>query len=476
MALRPCGSGGAALIILHDCTSKSLASGYRQAEQNQPTKMWQCLYPNTPVEKVSLVMSLPVHLLGWTRDPCVNSMENCPRLRLLWFCVRASTFWRPTGCATIRSRHGLIAGAMSSRSGASVSSSSASTASRTSRGGAGPRPFPPQVRAEVIAMACALPAERGLPLSRWSAAELAREAVTRGICEQISDITVWRWLSADAIRPWQHRSWIFPRDPRFAERAAPILDLYHGLWQGERLHPGDYVVCADEKPSIQARKRIAPTRPARPRAGQKVEHEYERRGRSATSPPGTPGAPRSSTAAPPKTASSRSTRSSTSSCPSTLHDRTARLPGRRQRLRPPRQTLDRPPPRRLAEPDRRAHPDPRQLAQPGRDLLLRRATQSRHPTTSPTSTRSKPNSLPSPAATNRSPNPSAGRSPATISTPSSRKSPTTPQHSPPDPTDTSANFRFRIHLARRLPAMSSVWLAVPSKTRSPCVSSSTEKA
>jgi len=30
---------------------------------------------------------------------------------------------------------------------------------------------------------------------------------------------------------------IFPRDPRFAERAAPILDLYHGLFEGERLHP-----------------------------------------------------------------------------------------------------------------------------------------------------------------------------------------------------------------------------------------------
>jgi DDE superfamily endonuclease len=133
------------------------------------------------------------------------------------------------------------------------------------------------VRAEVIAMACELPAQSGVPLSRWSSSELAREAVTRGIVERISDVTVWRWLSQDAIKPWQHRSWIFPRDPLFAERAGPILDLYAGYWQGERLHPGDYVVCADEKPSIQARKRIA-TRPARCGEGQKVEHEYERMG------------------------------------------------------------------------------------------------------------------------------------------------------------------------------------------------------
>ena len=100
-------------------------------------------------------------------------------------------------------------------------------------------------------MACALPAEQGVPLSRWSSSELAREAVIRGIVAQISGVTVWRWLSQDAIKPWQHRSWIFPRDPLFAEKAGPILDLYAGRWQGERLHPGDYVICADEKPSGQ---------------------------------------------------------------------------------------------------------------------------------------------------------------------------------------------------------------------------------
>ncbi len=104
----------------------------------------------------------------------------------------------------------------------------------------------PHVRAEVIAMACELPVEGGVPLSRWSSSELAREAITRGIVEQISGVTVWRWLSQDAIKPWRHRSWIFPRDPLFAQRAGPILDLYAGTWQGERLHPGDYVVCADE--------------------------------------------------------------------------------------------------------------------------------------------------------------------------------------------------------------------------------------
>ena len=153
----------------------------------------------------------------------------------------------------------------------------------TGPGAADRRPFPPHVRAEVIRLACELPADSQVPLARWSSSELAREAVARGICEQISGVTVWRWLSEDAIKPWQHRSWIFPRDPDFAAKAGRILDLYAGRWEGELLHPGDYVVCCDEKPSIQARRRKHATLPAAAAAagvkrGQRVEHEYERGG------------------------------------------------------------------------------------------------------------------------------------------------------------------------------------------------------
>lgn len=150
--------------------------------------------------------------------------------------------------------------------------------SRSARGPAVRGPFPPLQVAEVKALACELPAEKGVPLSRWSAAELATEAVERGIVASISGVTVWRWLSDDAIRPWNYRSWIFPRDPEFRPKAGRILDLYEGRFGGELLHPGDYVVCADEKPSIQARARKHATLPAKAGEGQRVEHEYERRG------------------------------------------------------------------------------------------------------------------------------------------------------------------------------------------------------
>lgn len=128
------------------------------------------------------------------------------------------------------------------------------------------------------ALACELPAASGLPLSRLSTAEIARAAVARGIVCEISGATVWRWLREDAIKPWQYRSWIFPRDPAFREKAGRVLDLYEGRFEGKLLHPGDFVLCADEKPSIQARRRKHETLPARRSRGQKVEHEYERQG------------------------------------------------------------------------------------------------------------------------------------------------------------------------------------------------------
>src|SRR6266581_2650453 len=77
-----------------------------------------------------------------------------------------------------------------------------------------PRSFPAQVVAEVKAMACEPPSAREVPLSRWSSAELAAQAVAEGLVASVAASTVRRWLAEDAIRPWRYRSWIFPRDPQ----------------------------------------------------------------------------------------------------------------------------------------------------------------------------------------------------------------------------------------------------------------------
>jgi len=148
----------------------------------------------------------------------------------------------------------------------------------TGRDEGDPRIFPPEIVVEIKALACELPGEWDLPFSRLSREDIAREAVRRGIVASISGATVWRWLSADAIKPWSYRSWIFPRDPRFAERASLVLDLYQGVWEDEPLQPDDYVICADEKTSIQARRRIAPGTATGPDRHRRVEFEYERCG------------------------------------------------------------------------------------------------------------------------------------------------------------------------------------------------------
>jgi transposase len=148
---------------------------------------------------------------------------------------------------------------------------------RDARRSGRPTVFTAADRAEAVALACALPAETGVPLSRWSCPELARELAGR--CQvAASASTVRRWLAGDALKPWQHRSWISVRDPDFAARAARVLDLYAGIWDGKALGAGDFVVCADEKTSIQARCRCHPTLPPGKARAMRVEHDYKRGG------------------------------------------------------------------------------------------------------------------------------------------------------------------------------------------------------
>jgi hypothetical protein len=132
--------------------------------------------------------------------------------------------------------------------------------------------------AQVKALACTPPKDSGLPLSTWSCPDLAVQAVSGGTCESISPSTVRRWLSEDALKPWQFQSWIFVTDPNFEPKAQRVLDLYQRSWDGQPLGRKDYVVSADEKTSIQARCRCHPTLPPGKSRMMRVNHDYHRRG------------------------------------------------------------------------------------------------------------------------------------------------------------------------------------------------------
>ncbi|EQD31597.1 transposase, partial [mine drainage metagenome] len=113
-----------------------------------------------------------------------------------------------------------------------------------------PRRYSELDRATVIAFACELPIRRGLPLSRFSYADIAREIRSEHPGAP-SRSTIARWLRANSLRPWRYRYWKFPRDPHFRERAEEVIDLYHRRWEGHPLGPNDYVLSADEKTCIQ---------------------------------------------------------------------------------------------------------------------------------------------------------------------------------------------------------------------------------
>jgi hypothetical protein len=155
---------------------------------------------------------------------------------------------------------------------------SGSPAWRNGHARGGPGGFPPEVIVQVKALACELPTRHGAPLAHWSIGDLAAATRMSGLVATISTSTLWRWLHADAIRPWQHRCWIFPRDPDFAAKAGRILDLYARGWQGQALRDDEFVLSADEKTSIQARVRRHATSPPQPGQPMKVEHEYARGG------------------------------------------------------------------------------------------------------------------------------------------------------------------------------------------------------
>jgi hypothetical protein len=169
----------------------------------------------------------------------------------------------------------------SSACGANVFSTNDCAGWKNSRARVAPELFPPELVVQIKALACQLPKDAGLPLSRWSTAELSQHVCQSGLVARISESTIWRWLHEDAIRPWFQRCWIFPRDPNFATKAGRLLDLYARVWDGQPLREDEFVISADEKTSIQARARIHPTQPTQPGQPMKIEHEYERRGATA---------------------------------------------------------------------------------------------------------------------------------------------------------------------------------------------------
>jgi transposase len=140
-----------------------------------------------------------------------------------------------------------------------------------------PRRFSSEIRAQVTALACSLPRSHGIPLTHWSRAELARHVAATPGELAISPRTIGRWLTAEQIRPWRFHSWQHIQEPEtFLQRARPVLRLYEQAQS--LLQEGTWVVCVDEKTSIQAREAEQAPCPPIPKHVLHQSPRYHRRG------------------------------------------------------------------------------------------------------------------------------------------------------------------------------------------------------
>jgi len=143
------------------------------------------------------------------------------------------------------------------------------------RGGC-PRRITATERAAVTALACSPPREHGETSQRWTADQLAAVAIKEGSVESTSGSSVRRLLREEKIKPWNYHSWQKSTDPDFVAKAAPVLDLYETAQTDAA--QGVLTVCADEKPSIQARQRVDETKPAISEHPVRVADRYKRMG------------------------------------------------------------------------------------------------------------------------------------------------------------------------------------------------------
>jgi transposase len=128
----------------------------------------------------------------------------------------------------------------------------------------------------VVKIACERPDVVGRSLSQWDRVALARQLVRDGVVDQISPQTLQRILAHHKLPPWRHHLWLsptVPRDAAFAAQVQEMVTLYT-----RPLGVGEMVLGVDEQPSLQPRRRHAPTLAAQPGQPVRVEHEYPRKG------------------------------------------------------------------------------------------------------------------------------------------------------------------------------------------------------
>jgi transposase len=153
------------------------------------------------------------------------------------------------------------------------------------------RPFNPIIddaaKTWVINLACTKPKDHGLAAELWTFSELAKytrkNAPPAGhpSLSKAAKATIWRILSANAIRPHKIKYYLERRDPDFEQKMQEVLMVYQEVnlqndqEPGGNIHPGIITVSVDEKPGVQAISTVAPDLPPKPGQHKSVGRDYE---------------------------------------------------------------------------------------------------------------------------------------------------------------------------------------------------------
>lgn len=118
--------------------------------------------------------------------------------------------------------------------------------------------------------------DNGVPISRWTCAELVGFAKRAGLDPTPDPATLWRWLDEADLKPHKWRYWLQITDPNFEVRMKDVTGIY--LQAIALAKAGIPVFCMDEKTGMQALARETPDRPTRRGKARRRDHRYKRHG------------------------------------------------------------------------------------------------------------------------------------------------------------------------------------------------------
>ena len=143
-----------------------------------------------------------------------------------------------------------------------------------------PGTFTPEQITRILALACEPPEKSGRPITHWTHAELAGEAMKQGIVPSISASQVGRYLREAELQPHRSRYWLNTKEKDPEQFQAKVEEVCDSYLEAPRLYAEEntHTVCTDEMTGIQALERIAPTLPMGKGQTECREFEYERHG------------------------------------------------------------------------------------------------------------------------------------------------------------------------------------------------------